>query len=131
MSQENVERFLDAAAAFNRADIDGASEGLDADVIFEPQAAEIEGPYAGPDGVRRFLTGLADLFEVFELRYEDVRDLGDRVLALGTVRTVTKGSGIEQESPLAVVAVFRHGRVAHWKDYGDADLALEAVGLRE
>jgi hypothetical protein len=55
------------------------------------------------------MTGLRDLFQVFEVRYTDVRDLGDRVLALGTTRSVARGSGIEQEFTLAVVATYKDG----------------------
>src|SRR5436190_14740753 len=114
MSQEDVTRFVAGAAAFNRGDINAASERFDPNIVFEPRATEMEGTFAGPDGVRAFLTGLADLYEVFQLHYADVRDLGDRVLALGTTSTVAKGSGIEQEFPLAVVATFRDGLITHW-----------------
>ena len=57
----------------------------------------------------------------FEVRYTDVRDLRDP--GLGTTRSVARGSGIEQELTLAVVATY--------KDYGDKRQALEAAGLRE
>jgi hypothetical protein len=102
---------------------DAASDWLGPEAVFEPQAAALEGNVAGPDGVRTFMAGLRDLYEVFEVRYTDVRDLRDRVLALGTTRSVARGSGIEQELTLAVVATY--------KDYGDKRQALEAAGLRE
>jgi limonene-1,2-epoxide hydrolase len=132
MSEENVEAFKRGAEAFNKRDLDGATEGLfSPEVVFEPQAAAIEGNLSGPDGVRTFMAGLLDLFEIFELRYTDVRDLGDRVLALGTTRSVARGSGIEQEFTLAVVATYKDGLLTHWKDYGDNQRALEAAGLSE
>jgi ketosteroid isomerase-like protein len=53
------------------------------------------------------------------------------VLALGTVRTIGKGSGVDQEAPLAIVMAFRGGRITQFKDYGDKDKALEAAGLSE
>ena len=52
MSEENVDRFLEGADAFNRGDLDAASDWLDPEVVFEPQAAALEGNVAGPDGVR-------------------------------------------------------------------------------
>jgi ketosteroid isomerase-like protein len=131
MSQENVDRFLEGTEAFNRGDLDAASDWLGSEVVFEPQTAAMEGNFAGPDGVRSYLAGLRDLFEVYEVRYTDVRDLGDRVLALGTSRTVAKGSGIEQEFTIAIVATFKDGLLTHWKDYGDKQQALEAVGLSD
>jgi hypothetical protein len=44
---------------------------------------------------------------------------------------VARGSGIEQEFTLAVVATFKDGLVTHWKDFGDKESALEAAGLSE
>jgi ketosteroid isomerase-like protein len=131
MSQTNMDRFLEEAEAFNRGDMEAGSEGFAAKVVFEPQAAAMEGSSAGPGGVRTFLTGLTELYEVVQVHYDDVRDLGDRVLALGTLSTIGKGSGIEQEWPVAIVATFRDGLVTHWKDYGNKEQALAAVGLRE
>src|SRR5262245_15023858 len=131
MSQENVDRFLDSAEAFNRGDMDAVTDWVDPNVSFEPRAAEVEGNLTGAADVRAFVVGLHDLFEVFEVRYTDVRDLGSRVLALGTTRTVARGSGIEQEMTLAVVATYKDGLLTHWKDYGDKQLALEAAGLSE
>jgi ketosteroid isomerase-like protein len=131
MSQENVDRFLDAAAAFDSRDIEAAFEGVHPSAVFEPQATPMEGSFVGRDGVRAFLALVIDLYEVFELHYADVRDLGNRVLALGTARTIATASGVEQEFPLAVVATYQDGLLTHWKDYGDRDRALEAVGLSE
>ena len=131
MSEENVEAFKRAVEAFNRRDLDAATEGYSPEVVFEPLAAAIEGGLSGPDGVRTFMAELLDVFEVFEVRLTDVRDLGDRVLALGTTLSVARGSGIEQETTLAVVATYKDGLLTHWKDYGDKQQALEAAGLSE
>lgn len=127
MSQENVERFVSATEAFNRGDTDAWLAHYDPEVVFEPQVAVMEGAYAGHDGVREFITTIGDLYESFEVRLYDVRDLGDRVLALGTATGVGKQSGLEQTTPLAIVAVFRDGRITRFKDYPDADEALDAV----
>ena len=131
MSKENVDGFLEGAEALNRGDMGRLLEEYDEDVVFEPRAAEMEGAFVGPNGVQEFLTGLADTYEVFRTEFTDVRDLGDRVLAVGTQTTVAKGSGIEQKSPLAIVVTYRNGLITHFKDYGEKGLALEAVGLSE
>ncbi len=52
MSQENVDRFLKGAEAFNRDDIEEGLEIYDPNVVFEPQATEMEGAFVGHDGVR-------------------------------------------------------------------------------
>jgi hypothetical protein len=57
--------------------------------------------------------------------------LGDRVLALGTLRAVGKESGVETEVPFTVVATIRNGLLTHFIDYGDRDRALKAAGLSE
>ena len=131
MSRENVDRFVEATEAFNRGDAEAWLQQYDTEVVFEPQVAEIEGAYVGHDGIRAFMMTIGDLFEGFQIRLQDVRDLGERVLALGTATSTGTGSGIEQETPLAIVASFRDGRITHFKDYSDQDQALEAVGLRE
>ena len=129
MSQENVDRFLETTEAFNRGDVDTWLEGYDPEVVFEPQVAAVEGTYEGHDGARVFMATIGDLYERFEVHFHDVRDLGERVLALGTASAIAKQSGVEQDAPLAIVATFREGRVTHFKDYGDAGEALGAVGL--
>ena len=66
-----------------------------------------------------------------QIQCRDVRDLGDRVLALGVIHATGKESGAETELPLAVVARFRDGLITDFTDYGDKDQALEAAGLSE
>ena len=78
-----------------------------------------------------FVNAVRHCAEVFQVEYADVRDLGDRVLALGTLRAVGKESGVETEAPYTVVVTFRNGLVTHFIDYGDRDRALEAAGLTE
>ena len=104
MSEENVERFLEAAEAFNRGDIEAVLARYDQSIVFEPRVA---GTYVGHDAVSAFLRDLVDLFVDFRTDYPDVRDLGDRVLALGTARGRGVESGVETELTLAVVATFR------------------------
>ena len=128
---ENVDRFLEGAEAFNRGDIERALKGFDPNVRFEPQVTVMEGAFVGRDAVRAFMTDSTDFYEVFEVHYSEVRDLGERVLAFGTARSIGRESAIETEVPLAVVASYREGLCTRWKDYGDRDLALEAAGLSE
>jgi ketosteroid isomerase-like protein len=81
--------------------------------------------------VRRFAQDTRDTFDVFQVEYPDVRDLGDRVLALGTLRIRGAGSGIETEVPSTVLARFRDGLITHLEDFGDRRRALEVAGLAE
>jgi len=131
MSQENVDRFMESVAAFNRLDVPAALRQLDPEILFEHRLAELQGSYAGLEGVEAFFVDVAEHFAALKVDCPDVRDLGDRVLALGTTRLTGKGSGAETEMPFAVVAQFRAGRMTHFTDYGDKDQALEAAGLSE
>jgi ketosteroid isomerase-like protein len=131
MSQENVDRFLEITEAFSRGDVERWLEGFHPGAVLELQNADLEGEYSGHDGLRRLFTDFEESFEMFALHCPDVRDLGDRVLGLGTLRTIGRGSGIEQEGPVAFVASFRDGLCTHVKDYGEWGQALKAVGLSE
>ena len=133
MSEENVERFVEVAEAFNRRDVRGLLGLMDSKVQFEPQQAALQGTYVGREGVRDWLADLAAHydFESGHVDYADIRDLGDRVLGLGTLRFIGRASRIETETVVAVVASFRDGLMTHFKDYGDKDRALEAAGLSE
>ena len=129
MSQENVDRFLESIEAFNRGDVERWLETYHPDAVIEPRQAELEGGYSGHDGLRRFFAEFAEPLEMFEAHYSDVRDLGDRVLGLGTLRILGRGSGIENEGPVAILSSFRDGLITHAKDYGEWSQALEAAGL--
>jgi ketosteroid isomerase-like protein len=138
MSQENVDQFLAAAEAFNALasagpgeDVSGFLGFMDPEVRIEPQQATLEGIYLGLDGVRAWLADLDEHYEDGHVHYDEIRDLGERVLALGILRVTGRASGIEIRVPLAVVASFRDGLTTHFRDYGDKDQAVEAVGLSE
>ena len=131
MSQENVDRFGAAVEAMNRRDIAAVLRLMDPEVRFEHRLAALEGNFVGLDGVRGWFADLVEHFDAWQIHCPDIRDLDDRVLALGTIRATGKGSGAETELPFTVVARFRDGRITHFTDFGDKAQALEAAGLRE
>jgi len=101
------------------------------EVRFEHRLAALQGTFVGLSGVRGWFTDLAETFDRWKIYCEDIRDLGDRVVALGTIRAEGRESGVETELPLAIVADCRDGLVTDFTDYGDRADALEAAGLRE
>jgi ketosteroid isomerase-like protein len=131
MSQDNVDRFVAGIETFNRGDRPGIFRHWAPEVKFEHRLAGLQGNLAGLDAVRGWFADASELFETWQIHCQDVRDLGDRVLALGTVRAIGKESGVETEMPFTVVARFKEGLVTHFIDYGDKDQALKAVGLTE
>jgi ketosteroid isomerase-like protein len=131
MSQENVEAIHRGVDAMNRGELDTILDLVDDEILWEPLRASVEGSYRGHAGMRRYWVDTAESFELFEVRFAELRDLGDRVLAIGTVRARGRDSGAEIEIATAAVFTFREGRLVHYKDYGDRRAALEAVGLEE
>jgi ketosteroid isomerase-like protein len=129
MSDRIVEVFRRLVEAVNRADLDAIRLLTVEDAVVIPQRASTEGAYHGHEGFRAFFADNAETFELFRLDYPDIRDLGDRVLAIGTVHIRGRGSGIETDIPSAGVATFRGGKLASWEDFGDRRFALEAAGL--
>jgi ketosteroid isomerase-like protein len=131
MSQENVDRFLAGIEAMNRRDIEAVVGFMDPEVRFEHRLAALQGKFVGIDDVRGWLADLVTYFPTGQIDCADIRDLGDRVLALGVNRATGKESRVETELPFTVVARFRDGRITHFTDFGDREKALEAAGLRE
>jgi ketosteroid isomerase-like protein len=135
MSQQNVEAFKRFADANNRRDVDAMLEELDADVEWRSAILGSLGGDAtvhrGHDGVREMLRDLYEAFSEFQVEFTDIRDLGDRVVAIG--RWVTRGeeSGIETAPPLASVVEFKNGKAIRVQSYLDPKEALADVGLRE
>jgi len=127
VSEQNVDlvrRFLDAAA---RGDWPAVLGCFDPDVEFIPLRAATEGVFHGHAGIERFIADNQASFDLFEPDHE-LRDAGDRVLALGTVRLRGRGSGVEMNVPSAGVVDIRDGLITRWQDFGSVPKALEFAG---
>jgi ketosteroid isomerase-like protein len=131
MSQENVDLVRGAVEAMNRGDIEGFLQLMDPEIRFEHRLAALEGSFAGIDAVRAWFADLVSIFDTWHIHCTDIRDLGDRMVVLGTIHTTGKESGVETELPLAVVAGLRDGLIIDYIDYGDRAEALEAAGLEK
>jgi ketosteroid isomerase-like protein len=130
MSQETVDAFRRGTDAINRGDLDIAA-AIHPEVVLEPLRSRTEGAFEGHEGMRRFIADTEEMFEVFHASYTEVRDLGERVLAIGTIRMRARVSGVEADVPTAVIAEFRDGLLWRFHDYGDARSAMRAAGVRE
>jgi ketosteroid isomerase-like protein len=127
MSQENIDAFLRGTDAINRGEVD-IPQFVHPEVVFEPLRSATEGAYVGYDGMRRFFADTEDMFEIFEPAYPEVRDLGNCMVAIGSIRIRARGSGVEVDVPSAAVVQYRDGLLWRYKDYGDARAALSAAG---
>ena len=131
MPQKNVEVMREGIEAMNRRDIEGVLRLMDPKVRFEHRLAALQGNFVGLDGVRGWFADLVEHFDAWQIDCSDIRDLGDRVLALGTIEATGTQSGVETELPFTIVARFKDGRITHFTDFGDRWKALEAAGLWE
>ena len=129
MSQENVENFKRANGAFNRRDVNGVLEAVDPEVVWH--SAWMGSVYRGHQGVREWIEEVDESLDEINAEFPELRDLGDRLLALGHFRGLGKESRVEIESPVAYLVEFKDGKVSRVQTYLDRDEALEAAGLEE
>jgi ketosteroid isomerase-like protein len=70
-----------------------------------------------------------EIWEGMTFLSEEIRDCGDRVVALGRMRGRARKSGAALEVTAGWVAHFRDGLVTSFHTHGDRAKALEAVGI--
>src|SRR3954449_9894031 len=101
MSRQDVEAFRRCADAFLRGDVDAALEELDPGVEWHDALPRLLGGettvFTGHEGVRDLQRELREAIE-YQVEFAEIRDLGDRIVATGRLRTRGRGSGIETES---------------------------------
>ena len=122
----NVELARAGTDAFNQRDLDGFLKLTDPDVEFVARVLQIEGggPLRGHDGIRRWWNEMLGVFPDFVVEVEDVRDLGDVIIA----RQRHRARGGESNAPMEelgwLVTVWRDGRVVWWRDFDNEEEAL-------
>ena len=134
MSQENVEILREAAAAFNRGDLDAWLEYLADDIDHRAAegAPDDPGPIHGKDAVRAYIRDWLDLFDDFRAEPIELIDAGeDRVIAVTRISGRAKLSGVETDLTFAALYTIRDGKIARGREYWTKEQALEAAGLRE
>ena len=135
MSQENVEIVRRGFEAQNRRDANALLGLMHPEIEWHPaMSAKLAGDQMvlrGRAAVREWMQDVWRTFAESDLEMPDVRDLGDRVLAIGRFRTRGHASGVPVESDFAYVIDIELGVITRVSTYLDADEALEAAELRE
>jgi ketosteroid isomerase-like protein len=131
MSQENMRVLEEGLLAVSRGDLEAFLQHVDEDIVWIAARSAVEGTYRGHDGLRRFFADNDENFEVFEPHFREMRDLGERILAVGTIHIRARGSSVETDIPVAGIFTFRRGKLVRWEDFRERRVALEAVGLSE
>ena len=115
----------------------------DLNAVFETYHPEVEwdtthfegwpetGVYRGHHEVRRFFDEWLATWDSYEVRVDEIRAVGDRVLVLYRQRGVGREGRVPMEFGGAQVISLRDGKIAVIDNYSDRSRALQAVGLSE
>ena len=87
--------------------------------------------YEGAQGVEQFFAEWRSAWDGWEVEVEELREAGDKVVAIAHQRGRSKISGMLLEGSMAQVWTFRDGKEARMDMYSDPREALESVGLEE
>lgn len=126
MSQENVEVFKRGVEAWNGGDLDAFIDLVDPEIEW---FALME-VYRGHAGVRRAWESFKGDMQL-KVRFDDIRDLGESVLALGEMETTGQTTGLDFTTEIAQLVTYRRGKAVRTRDFPSHAEALEAAGLRE
>jgi ketosteroid isomerase-like protein len=118
--------------------VDAFNQGLISDDLiqsfFDPEVELLDFPeipgrrrYQGHDGIRQFMTDLADNWKTTALEVEEIREVGDRVIILGELKSVGAMTGVPVESAIGEVIEFKGDRIAEVRMFRDQAEALEAA----
>ena len=126
MSQENVEVFKRGVEAWNGDDLDAFIDLVDPEIEW---FALME-VYRGHAGVRRAWESFKGDMQL-KVRFDDIRDLGESVLALGEMETTGQTTGLDFTTEIAQLVTYRGGKAVRTCDFPSHAEALEAAGLPE
>jgi ketosteroid isomerase-like protein len=124
-ASELVRRAFDA---FERRDLSELVELLDPAVEFLPVTANITTggvPYRGHEGIALYLDDVTRVWTELRVFPDELREIGDIVVALGRVHG--RGGGMIIDRPSGWVWRIRDGRVVWWRVFASHEEALEAA----
>ena len=121
MSQENVEIVRDAAAAFNRGDLDAWLDEYwtdDIDYRAVEGAIDDRGPMHGKDAMRAYCRTGSTRSTTSDVEPVELIDAGeDQVVAVLRISGRAKLSGVETDLTFAVLYTIRDGKIARGREY--------------
>ena len=87
--------------------------------------------YVGIDGVRAFLADWIGAFDDWEIEFESVHAIGDKVVWVGRQRGRAKTTGAMVDMLIAQVFTIRDGIQTRMEMYADPEEAFSATGLAQ
>ena len=134
MSQENVEIVRRVYEAVARGKAETVHALYDPEVQWDHSARKRgsgHGLYRGHEGIRRWFRAWNEAWVESDFRLEELIEAGDDVVAVVSRRGRGRVSGVEVQSPGAVLWTIRDGKVARVVLFPTRDEALEAIGLSD
>jgi ketosteroid isomerase-like protein len=128
MAMESAELVRRLYERFNARDFAARDLVADDFELYDPDLPG-GGVFRGPDGLADYLHEYADAWEEYRIEVEELRKVGDRVVALLRHVGRGKGSGVESELRDAHVWTVKNGVVVRWRTYLDRAEALRDAGL--
>ncbi len=127
-----MEAYKRAVDASNRRDLDALLKEFDPEVEWYPQVVGLGSDvYRGAEGIRELFADLEETIPDVFFEVSEIRDLGDRLLAIGRIRAHGSESGAPTEVPYSQLVHFKDGKVTVLRTFLDHKEALEAAGLSE
>ena len=134
VSSENVEvvrRGFEHVLATGELLADIAAPGFVWDMSTFGDVMGIEPHYEGVEGARRFLREWTEPFDEWRIEVEDLRDAGEKVVAICRQHARARTSGLPVDMRLAMVFTLRDGLETRMEMYADVAAALSSAGLEE
>jgi len=131
MSQENVEVVRRALAALDSRDLEAYLEVASPQIELITPASPLQGSIVGHEGIRTFFREMWSFSETSEFRVEEIRAVGERVLAFFVLTATSRQNAIETSSRVGGVYDLEHGKIRRAHIFADRAEALEALGLSE
>jgi ketosteroid isomerase-like protein len=115
--------------AWNRRDVDALLAVARVDVEIHPLAASLTSiaPWVGHDGLQRLVEDTDRRWHRFELRCDDLLDMGDRVVAFVHVSTAVDAEGPVIEGDIAHLIELVDGRLLRLTAFRERDDAIAAA----
>lgn len=134
MPDDDFEVIRRAWAATSRIDEEGMRAELHPDIVTVPFGAAMEGK--SYRGIEEVIVGwwrneILVSWEIFEVRPEEFRRVGDKILVTGRWHARGKESGVELDIPASWVVKVVDGKIAYWQTYTDHGQALRDIGLKD
>jgi SnoaL-like domain len=133
MSQDRARRVGTLIELWSTRDFTRVPEFFDPGVELESPFSSVAGaPYRGYAGIERWIADIDQQFAEWSVAPQELRDAGDRVIAIAAIGARGRGSEVRLQFPAATVFEFAaDNRVTRMRIYLDLREALADIGLEE